>query len=119
MSASYSGSSWTLTLDGKSLGAIAPPIAIAQADSGEENLLTFKSIRYRGGFGLLTKGLVINILDMEDYLKGVVGKEIGYDAPLGAMEAQAVASRSYGYANLAGNASYDVAATTASQVYGG
>ncbi len=119
LSASYSGSSWILTLDGKSLGAIAPPIAIAQADSGEENLLTFKSVRYRGGFGLLTKGLVINILDMEDYLKGVVGKEIGYDAPLGAMEAQAVASRSYGYANLASNASYDVAATTASQVYGG
>jgi len=119
LSASYSGGSWTLSVDGETWGTVSPPIAVAESDDDDKNLLTFKSVRYRGGFGLLTKGLVINIVDMEDYLKGVVGKEIGYDAPMQALEAQAVASRSYGYANIASSASYDVAATTASQVYGG
>ena len=117
LQATYSAGTWTLQIDGDEIGSYAPPIAIAAQDS--DCLMSYQNTRYRGGFGLMSSGLLNNLVDMEDYLRGVIGKEMGYDAPMAALEAQAVASRSYAYVNLDVGASYDVSATTASQVYGG
>ena len=117
LQATYSAGTWTLQIDGDEIGSYAPPIAIAAQDS--DCLMSYQNTRYRGGFGLMSSGLLNNVVDMEDYLRGVIGKEMGYDAPMAALEAQAVASRSYAYVNLDVGASYDVSATTASQVYGG
>jgi len=65
--------------------------------------------------------LLINQLPLEAYLEGVVPKEMPPSWKLEALKAQAVCARSYAYYLLrkSENKDYDVAATTASQVYGG
>lgn len=66
------------------------------------------------------EGLIaVNILGVEEYLYGVVGSEIGYDAPMEVLKAQAVAARSYVLASLAPARHYDVGRGTTNQVYGG
>lgn len=66
---------------------------------------------------------VINELPLEDYLRGVVPKEMGPEAypRLEALKAQAVAARTYTLRNLGGFAAegYDICATPHCQVYGG
>jgi stage II sporulation protein D len=64
---------------------------------------------------------VINALDVEAYLYGVVPKEMSPQWPLEALKAQAVAARTYVlYQKEKGkDRDYDVISTTASQVYGG
>ena len=64
---------------------------------------------------------VINIVDLEDYLKGVVPAEMSSGWELEALKAQAIAARSYALANLNKQAKYgyDLKDTTADQVYGG
>gem|GEM_PF-252310 len=66
---------------------------------------------------------VINTLDMESYLRGVVPKEMGAWAypSIEALKAQAVAARTYAYANLGKRSKdgFDLLDTPADQVYGG
>ncbi|MHB2016784.1 MAG: SpoIID/LytB domain-containing protein, partial [Candidatus Xenobia bacterium] len=64
---------------------------------------------------------VINRLDLEDYIAGVVGGEIPSSWPAEALKAQAVACRSYALAKIQStrNALYDVAPTDKDQVYEG
>ena len=66
---------------------------------------------------------VVNTLDLETYLRGVVPKEMGaWEFPaLEALKAQAVAARTYAYANLGKRAKegFDLVDTVADQVYGG
>ena len=63
---------------------------------------------------------VVNVVPIEDYLLGVVPKELGLPA-LEAQKAQAVAARTYAIANTNGYArqGFDVVPTVWSQVYGG
>jgi stage II sporulation protein D len=71
--------------------------------------------------------LVVNRLSVEDYLRGVVPLEIGDvgESARAALEAQAVAARSYAYVRLddpdrpPGGWRYDLVATVTDQVYGG
>jgi stage II sporulation protein D len=83
---------------------------------------------YRGDLAIYgTSGdsgvLVINVLKIDDYLRGVVPLEIGSRAPgdSAAVQAQAVTARSYAYVHLAEARShlYDVTAGVGDQVYGG
>jgi len=75
-----------------------------------------RAIPEAGGFSL------VNAVDMEDYLKGVVPREMpaswGDDAPA-ALVVQAVAARSYALATMKPTTTYDVFDDTRSQVYGG
>ena len=87
--------------------------------------VTLGSRRYRGELvvTVVDTGLVVvNRLSLEDYLRGVVPLEIG-DRPAGeraAVEAQAVAARSYAMTRLASPGRlYDLQSTIADQVYGG
>lgn len=63
---------------------------------------------------------VVNVVSMEDYLLGVVPRELGLPS-LEAQKAQAVAARTYAIANKDGFASqgFDLLPTVWSQVYGG
>ncbi len=64
---------------------------------------------------------VINSLNIEQYLYGVVPGEIEASAPIEAVKAQAVAARTYTYLSM-GNYKkwdFDVVNTVSSQVYGG
>jgi stage II sporulation protein D len=66
---------------------------------------------------------VINEVDFERYVMGVVGPEIGAGAPAAALEAQAVAARTYAWCRKRDRASaqrdFDVHADTRDQVYHG
>lgn len=92
----------------------------------ERTLLTFNGRHWRGDLLVVPTDsglLVVNQLGVEDYLRGVVPLEMGTrsDAEAAALEAQAVASRSYVYVRALGDArrSWDVIGTVADQVYGG
>ena len=87
----------------------------------------FKGYRYYGGFryeriggGELT---VVNIVDLETYIKGVVPYEMSSSWPLEALKVQAVCARSYAYINIHSgkHTSYhfDVCNTTDCQAYYG
>ena len=87
----------------------------------------FKEYRYYGGFryeriggGNLT---VVNIVDLETYIKGVVPYEMSSSWPLEALKVQAVCARSYAYINIHSgkHTSYhfDVCNTTDCQAYYG
>ena len=82
--------------------------------------------RFRGEFIVLpvdTSLMVVNRLRVEDYLRGVVPLEIGKlaAADSSAMQAQAVAARSYTYVRLTDPTprAFDMRPTIADQVYGG
>ena len=94
--------------------------------SHPESLLSFNGRRYRGIFVLRggSRGAVlINVLNLEDYLKGVVPGELSPDqfGEIEALKAQAVAARTYAIKNLGQYRAlgYDLSDTPASQVYGG
>ncbi len=83
--------------------------------------------RYRGKVEILPNAqgrlTVVNTLDLETYLRGVVPKEMGaWEFPaLEALKAQAVAARTYAVANRGKRAAdgFDMGDTVADQVYGG
>ncbi len=82
---------------------------------------------YRGRLQIVStpRGLVaINLVDLEDYLPSVVGKEMSPSWPLEALKAQAVASRSFALfrrdrERRRPGSLYDVGATVTHQVYPG
>ena len=90
-------------------------------------IITINGIPYRdsGEVRANSSGLLsgINELHIEDYLYGVVPRELGPIAfpELEAQKAQAVAARTYALANLGKRNvdGFDLLATTADQVYGG
>lgn len=91
-----------------------------------ESFLRLNERSYRGIFQLKNTGrglALINILNLEDYLKGVVPLEMspGTFNALEALKAQAVAARTYALKNLGRNSSlgFDLTDTQSSQVYGG
>lgn len=64
---------------------------------------------------------IINYTDIEDYVKGVINKEIGSSAGLEAKKAQAVTARSYARANegLHSSEGFDVCCGTHCQTFAG
>jgi stage II sporulation protein D len=81
--------------------------------------------RYRGWVELRKKKngllLVVNDLDLEEYLWGVIAAEVPPDWDIEALKAQAVASRTYALyeKRTAGKRPYHIVATVTSQVYNG
>lgn len=111
------GGNLTVYVNGQSVGTSGVSVSIL-ATGGGDNILTYNKKQYRGNFSLLTNGYVLNILDLEEYLYGVVGQELTYSYPEEALRAQAIVARSYAYFNMGGTY-YDVGRSTADQVYGG
>jgi stage II sporulation protein D len=62
---------------------------------------------------------VVNSLALDDYVRGVVGGEMPDRWNLAALEAQAVAARTYALATLHPSKHFDLFSDTRSQVYGG
>jgi stage II sporulation protein D len=97
------------------------PVRIRSA--GEFTRLNDKS--YRGWVELRKKKngrlLVINELDIEEYLLGVIAAEIPHDWEFEALKAQAIASRTYALyqKRASGKRPYHILATVDGQVYSG
>ncbi len=80
----------------------------------------YKNRRYAGELrvSLNNNSLnIINYLKLEKYLKSVVGSEMPKEFPLAALQAQAIAARTYALKLLDKNKSFDLHSTQASQVY--
>ena len=85
----------------------------------------FKGYKYAGGFeyARVTGGNinVSNVVNVEDYVKGVIPYEMNGDWPLAALEAQAVCARTFVYGNSKHTSLYgfDVCGGADCQVYHG
>jgi stage II sporulation protein D len=78
--------------------------------------------QYRGRLLVSTDGKkleVVDIVALENYLKGVVPAEMPSAWPAEALKAQAVAARSYALANRHKGQGFDLYSDTRDQVYGG
>jgi stage II sporulation protein D (peptidoglycan lytic transglycosylase) len=107
-----------LVLNGRRLKGLRSRIA------AERGVLCIDGMPLRGflTIDLEPEGLqVINQLPIESYLYGIIGKEMPRTWPPNALEAQAIASRTYALYLKGKNRflPFDLDATTASQVYGG
>lgn len=88
---------------------------------GEDGVI-WDGRHYRGAVRLEAVGdrvRVVNVVDLEAYLRGVVPAEMSASWPAEALRAQAVAARTYTLAHLDPLAPYDVCATDDCQVYRG
>jgi len=98
-------------------------LLLRQKNSSLLNVFRFQNKRYRGDLLLQNYGgklHVINVVDVEQYLYGVVGAEMGSSAPDEALKAQAVVSRTYAYyCKEHPQLLYDLGTTTQWQVYNG
>jgi stage II sporulation protein D len=77
---------------------------------------------FRGTLDVLPDGpnlLVVNELDIEQYLRGVVTEETPSSWPSAALQAQAVVARTYAITNAVGGRAFDQWPDTRSQVYTG
>ena len=124
---------WSLQREGRRVRAInadapASPWVerslVFELTSGAE--VTWQQKAYRGALMFVASDsaiLVVNRLDVEDYLRGVLPLEIGarLTSDHAAVEAQAVAARSFTYTRMlaSGTRVFDVRATESDQVYGG
>src|SRR5439155_26616842 len=100
---------------------LAPPLTFSP---GATPLRVGKAA-YRGKLLVVSNGKrlqVVNMLPLEAYVLGVVGREMPSNWPAAALEAQAVAARSYALAeleNVVTARAFDLYSDTRSQVYGG
>jgi stage II sporulation protein D len=86
--------------------------------------VTANSRRYRGELTVLPLDdslVVVNRLGLEEYLRGVVAVEMGNRPATdsAALQAQAVAARSFAVLRLGAQRPYDLRASVADQAYGG
>ena len=117
------GNELAIIIDKKTIGLGTNSIRITPKIDG---YLCVKKAWYRGDFVItnMWNGItLINDLELEDYLKGVVPSEMPPKWNEEALRAQAIAARSYAVAtkNAGKHASkgFDLVATTADQAYGG
>src|SRR5919205_2518900 len=110
----------------KPLLDLRAPVVFAPTDP-ELHPVRYNEKPYRGRLEVFanTKGTltVVNVVPLEDYVRGVVPNELspGGWPQLEALKAQAVAARTYAVSNLGrfGSEGFDLTPDTRSQVYGG
>jgi stage II sporulation protein D len=127
------GEVWTFTASGETVIARSPTgrtVTVAptpgRLQPASNGFITIGNKNYRGEMILRRAGsdriTLINVLDMERYLIGVVPFEIGRPAgALEAIKAQAIAARTYAIGGMGSRNAlgFDFYATVADQVYGG
>jgi stage II sporulation protein D len=106
-------------------------VLVPNADSEERGIFALNDKLYRGNLVILADSVIaqggsaalsfINLVGLEDYIRGVVPAEMPSAWPLEALKAQAIAARTYAYANIGKHdkEGFDVRDTTDDQVYGG
>jgi stage II sporulation protein D len=92
--------------------------------TSRNDIVSFNGKKYRGRLLIkfTNKGaIVVNHLGIENYLKGVVGSEMGSLSPSESLKAQTVIARTYAYSNKGkhGRDGADVCDSTHCQVYKG
>ena len=107
--------SWDQRADWRPVSSCAWRTMI-RAASGSDNAAIGGPCRFSH---TLVQLQVVNQLGIETYLASVVGSEMPHQWPLAALQAQAVAARTYALKQRGGGRGWDVKATVASQMYRG
>ena len=112
----------TAAREGPEMGSGRGPLVIRPESNSA--FVVWNAKRYRGELVITATDsglLVVNRLPMDDYLRGVVPLEIGNRtaAEFAAVQAQAIAARTYAYKHLNDARPFDMYATVQDQVYGG
>jgi SpoIID/LytB domain protein len=98
------------------LSAVAGPVVLRAGKAP----LSLDGRTYRGKLEVAVQGSflrVVNTVQIESYLQGVIAGEVPHTWPLEALKAQAVAARSYALANLVKGKPFDLYPDQRSQVY--
>lgn len=114
--------SWPVSAVGDALYVDGVPIGPQLELVPEREPFSLDGHRYRGSARLSAVDgsvEVVNVVSVEDYLRGVVPSEMAASWPMEALKAQAVAARSYTMTSLDPAARYDMCATEDCQVYRG
>ena len=96
-----------------------------KAGDGEKAETWFRNNRYCGAFQYTRKGggnlTIVNYINIEDYVKGVVPYEMNNTWPLEALKAQALCARTYAASHINAHSShgFDLCCTDCCQVYMG
>jgi len=123
-----SGSGCTVTAGGQTWSVSSAVVFspgssfLRLANSNQNGYINTANMHYRGSLRIvrLSGGLsIINHLPLEQYIYGVVPREVSSGWPAEALKAQAVAARSFGAQHLGGSGLFDVYCTARSQAYGG
>jgi stage II sporulation protein D len=111
------GSKLEVISAGSKVGVFSAPLTVAGSDLDVSSKGHYAGALkfYPDGSGVIT----VNAVDLEDYVKGVIAEEMPASWPEPALEAQAVAARTYVLASHPVNPDYDVYDDTRSQMYGG
>lgn len=99
---------------------LSSPITLENANP--HSYILINGTKYRGKFKIYLEDEKLNIveyLDIERYLWGVLAPEMGPTWPYEALKAQAVAARTYALYHLKRGIHYDLTATMKHQVYTG
>ena len=114
------GKSTTLSVSGKTVisgkSKFSLPVTIKSSSPIGHN-----NNRYRGTLRVTSNSELINVLDIEDYLRGVLKAEANPTWPIEYLKVQAIVSRTFAMRESlsAKSRGYDVTDTTSSQVYRG
>ncbi|MDR3265597.1 MAG: SpoIID/LytB domain-containing protein, partial [Synergistaceae bacterium] len=114
------GKSATLKRSGSSALIGKTKISLPLRISGS-GLLGYNGRKYRGTFFVTREFVLINVLDVEDYLRGVLPAEASSKWPAEYLKIQAIISRTYGVRQSLNRSArgYDVCDSTSDQVYRG
>ncbi|MDR0307478.1 MAG: SpoIID/LytB domain-containing protein [Chitinispirillales bacterium] len=112
-------------VSGNSKRKLSLPCTLSVNSAG--HLLELGGDSYRGELIIVSENgktlSFVNVIDIEEYLRGVVPLEIGAlkEQEIEAVKAQAVAARTYTYRKMAASGTnfFDLVSTVADQVYGG
>ncbi|MCL1849415.1 MAG: SpoIID/LytB domain-containing protein [Clostridiales bacterium] len=119
---SPSGSGLQIAKDGAAIAYTGSRIALSPGGGGVD-IVMYNQKTYRGGFVVENRSGVLNVinaLDVDDYLLGVLPMEMGMStAPVEALKAQAVVSRTYALKKKNAGGSYDLVSGSSDQMYGG
>lgn len=85
----------------------------------KDKLISVNSMLYRGIIEINEDKWIVNILNLEDYLMGVIPAEMPSSYPFEALKAQTVSARTYALVNLRRHNFFDLCANVHCQVYKG
>lgn len=115
----------TVNKDGIAIGNIRPNSNNLLVEPNDPESLIINGRLFRGNIQFVRKDnaklLVINHIDLEDYVKGILYHESSHYWPIEALKAQAIISRSYALYQMQENKAkdFDMTSDIYSQVYGG
>ncbi|MFZ1995312.1 MAG: SpoIID/LytB domain-containing protein, partial [Solirubrobacteraceae bacterium] len=113
------------TAAGETVGTFAAPLTISAATPAAPLTLTGHgayrgSLQFSPAAGATTAAVqTVDVVGLDDYVRGVVAAEMPSSWAAAALEAQAVAARTYAMTTTVNAGGYDLYSDTRSQVYGG